>query len=97
MARDAQYEALLSMYNIALAKAKDLQEQIQTKETAWGEKEKWYKLIDKLCREFCENVLAKDPNEMVLGQEYSWGKLDSVQLIQKAQKCFKEAIFNEIA
>lgn len=89
MARDSQYEALLCKYNISIAKARDLQEQMQTKELAWKETEKRYKLIDKLCRELCESILAKDPNEMVLGQEYSWSKVETTKLILKSQNSFK--------
>lgn len=89
MARDAEYELLLSKYNVAIAKTQDLQEQLRVKESAWRSKEMQYKHVDKLTRELCESILARDRNEMVLGREYSWSKIETEALVVKAGASFR--------
>ena len=89
MARDSEYELLLSKYNVSIAKTQDLQEQIRIKEGAWKAKEAHYKHVDKLTRELCEKILARDRNEMVLGREYSWAKLDTEDLVLKADASYR--------
>lgn len=93
MARDAEYEMLLSKYNVAIAKSQDLQEQLRVKESAWRVKEAQYKHVDKLTRELCESILARDRNEMVLGREYSWANIGTEALILKAGASFRS--YNE--
>ena len=75
---------------MSLAKAQNLEEQLTTKEEAWAKKMAQYKTVDKNARELCEMILAKDRNEMVLGSEYSWSSLPTLEMIQKAERAFKE-------
>ncbi|MFR3808684.1 MAG: hypothetical protein ACLTX3_06970 [Lachnospiraceae bacterium] len=51
------------------------------------------KVIEKNLRDLCADILAKDPKEMKLGQEYSWDKIDLLSLIQKSRNVFKK--YNE--
>ena len=51
-------ESLLNQYHIAIAKAQDLQEQLNTKQKQWAEQEEKTNITEKLIREFCEDVLA---------------------------------------
>lgn len=83
-------ESLLNQYHIAIAKAQDLQEQLNTKQKQWAEQEEKTNITEKLIREFCEDVLAKDPGEMVLGTDYSWSSIPVNELILKAKKVYRE-------
>lgn len=90
--RDSDYETLLSKYNTLLAKTQDLQEQLTTKQRQWTQREEAFKISEKLTRELCENILAKDSKEMVLGSEYSWSSVPLNELVLKAEKSFREYV-----
>lgn len=85
---DDSYNILLSKYNRLIARFRDLEKQLEEKEAVWKEMEQNFRINESLARELCELVLAKEPREMVLGSEYSWGKLDLRTLIQKAKVVF---------
>lgn len=85
----AKNEALLNQYHIAIAQAQDLQEQLTTKQGQWARQEEQYSITEKLIRELCEDILAKDPNEMVLGTDYSWSTIPVNELILKSKKVLK--------
>ena len=85
---DDSYNILLSKYNRLIARFRDLEKQMEEKESVWKEMEQNFRINESLARELCELVLAKEPREMVLGSEYSWGKLDLRTLLQKAKVVF---------
>lgn len=88
--RDADYAALFAKYNRSIARIKDLEDQTASKEQAWKALEGTYKNNESLARELGEKILAKDPNEMVLGESYAWGQLSTFELMQKAKISFDE-------
>ena len=81
MASNSDYEILLNKYNIAIAKAQDLQEQLQTKQKQWEKRDADFSVVEKVTRELCEDILAKAPKEMVLGRDYSWSSVPIVELV----------------
>lgn len=87
---DSEFEILFSKYNIAVAKAKDLQEQLATKQEQWQERNQKIDIIEQNVRELCESILAKDKNEMILGADYSWNQLETLELISKSKRVFRE-------
>ena len=90
MGKNAEYEILFNKYNLAVAQAKDLQEQLSTKQTQWQQRNTDFSIIEKNVRELCEGILAKDSSEMVLGTDYSWATISVNELIIKAKRVFKE-------
>lgn len=46
----------------------------------------------KLMRELCEDILAKDSKEMVLGTDYSWSSIQINELIRKSKQSFTNYI-----
>lgn len=82
--RDKDYETLHSRYMIALARAQDLQEQLTTKQNQWAEREEQFATTEKITRELCENILAKDRDEMKLGKEYAWDNIPIQELVRKS-------------
>lgn len=61
---------------------------IHEKEAKWKEIEEKNKVAIDLFRSLCEKILAKDKNEMVLGEEYSWSKLSDTDIAHKAIKSY---------
>lgn len=90
MGKDSEFDILFSKYNLAVAKAQDLQEQLTTKQEQWQKRNEDFDTIEKNVRELCEAILAKDSKEMVLGIDYSWAVTPVSELILKAKKVFKE-------
>ena len=87
------HEIMQEMYHRCVAETQDLREQIKEKEEVWDEKEREYKKTDDLIRKLCEDILAKDQEEMRLGEEYSWSHVPVNDLIKRARKTFIE--YNE--
>nr|WP_303180710.1 hypothetical protein [Lachnoclostridium phocaeense] len=85
-------DILLSKYHVAVAMAQDLKEQLSKKQEQWEKREEDFKITEKLIRELCESILAKDPKEMVLGTDYSWSSVPVNELIGKAKKVFTKYI-----
>lgn len=86
---DAQYKTLLSKYNIAVARCRDLEEQNNVNRRHWKAEEEHFKKVEDLARKLCEMILAKDPAEMVLGENRSWYATPVDELILRAQKSYK--------
>ena len=86
------YNTLLNQYNIAVAKAQDLQEQLSTKMRQWEKRDEDFKTVEKLARELCSEILVKDNKEMVLGREYTWGSVPIMELIIKTRRVYQEDI-----
>lgn len=90
MAKDKEFETLFNKYNLVVAKAQDLQEQLNTKQQQWQERDEKFATLEKIMRELCEDILAKDSKEMVLGSDYSWATTPIEELISKSKRVFKE-------
>lgn len=90
MANDKEYNILLNKYNRLLAMNQDLQEQLNTKNAQWSRREEDFKIVEKLIRELCEDILAKDSSEMKLGIDYSWSSIPVRELILKSKKSFRQ-------
>lgn len=86
-------DMVLAKYNRLVARFRDLEQQTTEKQGKWAELEREFKINESLTRELCELILAKDPSEMRLGKEYSWGKLKTRDIIQKSKSAF--ASYNE--
>ena len=86
---DTQYKTLLSKYNVAVARCRDLEEQNSVNMRHWREEEERFKKIEDLARKLCEMILAKDHTEMVLGENRSWYSTPVDELIQRAMKSYK--------
>lgn len=93
MTSDREFDTLQNKYNVAIAKAQDLQEQLLTKQKQWEKRDEDFEVVEKVTRELCEDILAKDPKEMVLGADYSWSSIPILELISKAKRVFRE--YNE--
>ena len=77
-------------YNRLLAQYKDMEKQMELKETEWKKIQKRYSVAEELARELCEMILAKDKAETGLGENYSWSSLDIIELIKKAKSSFQQ-------
>ena len=90
MASDSEYNTLLAKYNRMVARYRDLSQQSEERQDKWHELERTYKTNESIARELCELVLAKNPEEMVLGKEYSWSKLSFAELVRRAKIAFEQ-------
>lgn len=86
-------ETIIAKYNRLLARYRDLVQQTSEKQDKWAEIEREFKINESLTRELCELILAKDPQEMRLGKEYSWSKLKTRDIIQRSKNSF--TIYND--
>lgn len=92
MISEKEYNTLKSQYHIAVSRAQSLQEQNEKKAEQWKKREIAFKTTEKLIRELCENILAKDPKEMVLGTDYTWSSLPINEMINKSKDVFQQYI-----
>lgn len=90
MAGDSQYRVLLSKYNVAVARIRDLEEQNRTNNQHWKTEVAALKTDLDAARSLCESILAKDHKEMVLGKESSWYSTPIGVLIARASKSYIE-------
>jgi len=90
MANDSQYRVLLSKYNVAVARIRDLEEQNRTNSQHWKTEVASLKLDLDVARDFCIDVLCKDRREMVLGKARDWSTESTRELISRAAKFFVE-------
>lgn len=93
MSKEKDYQILLQQYNLAVVKAKDLQEQLSTKLEQWQKREDNFNITIKLTRELCESILAKSPSQNTLGKGKSWDSLEINEMIRLTSKALKE--YNE--
>lgn len=89
MGNDKSFYTLLNKYNILLAQTQDLKEQLDKSKENNAEILQKDKVIEKNLRDLCADILAKDPKEMKLGQEYSWDKIDLLPLSRNQEMCLK--------
>ena len=82
--QDREYNQLLSEYQRLRANLESLNECLIQKTEQWEKKQGYYDNLEKHSRMLCEEILAKDSSEMRLGCEYSWSKVDAIELIDKA-------------
>ena len=90
MASDTQYKTLLSKYNVAVARCRDLEEQNFSSTRHWKAEEERFKVIDDAARKLCESILAKDRSEMVLGEQNLWYSTPTDTLLQRATKSYRQ-------
>ena len=86
--RDKDYEVLLNKYNMVVAQLKEMQDQMKRKDTAQKQYEKEMDVVMDHARKLCEKILAKNPEEMVLGDARTWHTFSTDELIKKAMKSF---------
>jgi hypothetical protein len=89
MSVSSDYNVLLNKFNRLVASHKDLEQQNAAKTNELRSLERDTNITLGHVRNLCEEILAKDPNEMVLGRGYSWGSLPINVLVQKAASAFK--------
>lgn len=87
---EVSYSQLLNQYHTAISKAQNFQEELGKKKDQWAKREKEFGITEKLIRELCEDILAKDGGEMKLGEEYSWSNIPLNELIKKAGDVFRQ-------
>ena len=80
---EVSYSQLLNQYHTAISKAQNYQEELAKKKEQWEKREREFNITEKLTRELCEDILAKDGEEMKLGEEYSWSSIPINKLIKK--------------
>lgn len=88
MGSDKSFDTLLNKYNILLAQTRDLKEQLKNSQEKNQQLLSKFDVVEKNVRELCEDILAKDPKEMKLGIEYSWDKIELLELIRKSKSAF---------
>jgi len=92
VAKDIEYESLLNRYNLQITQIKEMQEQYDSKESAWQAFEAECKVIDKNTRKLCEKILAKDRNQMGLGHSKTWSSFSTKEMVESAEESFKEYV-----
>lgn len=75
---------MLNKYNRSEAKCRNLEEQMRIKEKQWKHAETAFREAEFHCKKLCEEILVKDPEEMVLGKKYSWDNLSMAEMAKKA-------------
>ena len=85
-------KTLENQYHMVEARCKDLEEQMRIRQKQWDQREVESKTTEKLMRELCEDILAKDSKEMVLGTDYSWSSIQINELIRKSKQSFTNYI-----
>lgn len=87
---EVSYSQLLNQYHTAISKAQNYQEELAKKKEQWEKREREFNITEKLTRELCEDILAKDGEEMKLGEEYSWSSIPINKLIKKTGDVFRQ-------
>ena len=93
MAPDREYSILYNKYNLAILKAKDLQEQIDVKSKQWKKTSEDYSVSEKNMRELCAIILAKDSSQMNNDEKGTWNNYEINDLIRTAIKSYRK--YNE--
>lgn len=75
---------MINKLNRSEAKCRDLEEQIRIKEKQWKEAEASFNEAEFRCKTLCEEILVRDPEEMILGRKYSWDSLSMADMAKKA-------------
>jgi hypothetical protein len=90
MANDAQYKTLLSKYNVAVARCRDLEEQNRTNTQHWKAEVTELKSDLDSARELCQIILSKDHDEMTIGKGDSFYSTPTAQLITRTIKSYRD-------
>jgi|GEM_PF-1199048 len=86
---DKEYSILLNKYNRLSASYADISQQLSDKVGQLRELERMTRITIGHARSLCKEILAKDPNEMVLGKSYSWDSLEIDTLVEKSIQTFR--------
>ena len=79
---------LKEKYAEAEKRVKELKEILDEDAANWEEENSRYKATEKATRELCEDILARNPEEMKLHQAYSWSQIPLRELIAKSKSFF---------
>ena len=75
-------------YNLAVARAKDLQEQLKTKMEQWDKREEDFQIAISNMKKMCESILATNKDEMQVGKANDWSKEELNDLIRKTGNAY---------
>jgi hypothetical protein len=89
MSISSDYSTLLNKYNRLAASHKDLQQQLREKTGELRNLEHAAEIVHEQVRKLCEEILAKDRREMVLGRSYTWKSLSVDELVAKATESYR--------
>lgn len=89
MISNSEHNNLIAKYNRVVAENSSLREEIRHSKEKSQEREAGISADIKLIRGLCEEILSKDPKEMVVGSEYSWSNLPLRTLIEKTSESYK--------
>lgn len=87
---EIQLSAAKQHISAMAARIRDMEEQHRSREEHQAAEISRLRHIESSARDLCTQVLSKDRGEMVLGTNYTWGKLDTEELIHRAGKSYKE-------
>ena len=85
-----KYASLLNKYNRLFAQAQDLHQQLNDKTEHARRQNAAFSKTTAIAKTLCKDILAKDPQEMVLGRAYSWDEVDIDTLLMKSLQSFRD-------
>lgn len=85
-----EYNKILNEYNRLKANLESIDEEISQKEKQWEKKEAYFKNLIDHTRDLCETILAKDRNEITLGNNYNWSSIETIELVDKAIESYNK-------
>ncbi|MBQ7818425.1 MAG: hypothetical protein IJ341_01880 [Bacteroidales bacterium] len=97
MSKDSDYIALVNKYNMLVSHAKELEERIESNETAWKAYAAKMEVMEGHARKLCEKILAKDKEEMTLGTAKSWASYRTDELILRTTDSFDKQVAENIS
>lgn len=86
----SEHNNLLNKYNRVVSEVNGLRDQLKQNKDKMQERESVIKIEMDLVRKLCEEILAKDPAEMVIGSEYSWSQLPLRVLIERTSESYRK-------
>ena len=78
-------------YNRAIARIKELSEQLAIKQEQWSAEEKRYALIEDKLRDLCIQILCKDSKQTRSGGKI-WSKMSPIELIATTSESYSEYV-----
>ena len=90
MYSNSEYSSLLAKYNRAVGENLSLKDQLRQNNQRMSERETEIKHDNDLIRGLCEEILAKDNSEMVVGTEYSWSRMSIYELIERTTSSYRK-------
>ena len=85
---ETKYNELKSKYLIAVARCKELENLLETKNRMWSDYEENHDIADGHIRSLCEMILVKDSTKLKLGKSKSFDDYSTVELIEEAKESF---------